>query len=123
MTQKNWKCLYAYNRQYTEFLILTFFSPLGFDIQTHSDYEIPHQALLSQSFKTISQQENFDTWSRNSNDFKIPNALIFETYFTKVRVKKGLTNYEYPFAGLYVGAWVYGQVDWLPDRPEGLNTK
>ena len=35
---------------------LDFFSPLGFDIQTNSDHKTQkNQAVLSQSFKTLSQ--------------------------------------------------------------------
>ena len=85
LTQQNWKHLHIRNRQYTEFHISNFwsrpvvgplgeklnFSPLGFHIETILIKKPQSQAPPSQSFKTISQQEKFDTWSRKSNVSKI----------------------------------------------------
>ena len=70
-TQQNWKCLHLCNRQYTEFHISNFwsrgslrrkprfFSLLGFDLKTNSDYKTLKIKLYSvRAFKSCLNEIN-----------------------------------------------------------------
>ena len=50
---------------------LDLFSPFAFNNQEILITSLQNQVLLKRSFKTVSQQEKFDTLSGNIDNFKI----------------------------------------------------
>ena len=62
-----------------------------------------NEALLSRSFKTISEGENSDKWSRNTNNLQIQCTEISNVYYSKCNDNESIKTWPRIFPSYFNG--------------------